>query len=55
MRPSENIAACLIHLPFDQLTVRAALEKYTQEHHPLNEYFGTITLDEVLHCIFTAG
>lgn len=55
MRPSENIAACLLNLPFDQEAVRQALETHAQRQHPLNEYFGSITLDEVLHCMFTTG
>lgn len=55
LRPAEDIASNLVGIPFDPGAIREALQTHAQTTHPLHDYFGSISLDEILHCIFSVS
>ncbi|MGL4207809.1 MAG: lipoate--protein ligase [Candidatus Adiutrix sp.] len=47
LRPAEEVATAICGLRYEQAVLKPSLALL-----PLAEYFGTITLDEIIHCLF---
>lgn len=54
LRPAEDISKYLSQKPFNPEDVENTLLEFEEKHHPLEDYFGSISLKEVVHCIFSA-
>ncbi|MDR2893337.1 MAG: lipoate--protein ligase [Deltaproteobacteria bacterium] len=52
LRPAAELAEQLRGLRHERGAVAAALDNLTGKTAPLSEYFGSITRDEILHCMF---